>query len=216
VDADRDRARALQDEYERHGDPTGWFDALYREAKDHPDLIPWARMAPRPELEAWLAAARPDLRGRSCLVVGCGLGDDAELLARAGGRVTAFDIAPAAIDWCRRRFPESPVSYQVADLLEPPATWQGHFDVVLECNTLQTMREEPQGRAVASVAGFVAPGGRLLVVCRGREPDEPMGELPWPLTRSELDAFTQHGLVERSFAEMVTDGVRRFVVEYAK
>ena len=206
--------RELQAEYERRGDAVGWFDALYREGLDDPDLIPWARMAPRPELEAWHARTRRDFHGRTCLVVGCGLGDDAEFLAKAGGTVTAFDIAPTAVDWCQRRFPRSSVSYVAADLLRPPASWLRHFDFVFECNTLQTMRAEMRARAMASLAALLAPGGRLLVICRGREPEEPLDELPWPLTRADLAAFDGLGLVEASFDDVVTEDVRRFVVEY--
>jgi len=207
--------RELQAEYERRGDAVGWFEALYREGVANPDLIPWARMAPRPELEAWHQRTRRDLQGRACLVVGCGLGDDAEFLARAGGRVTAFDIAPTAVAWCRRRFPSSSVSYVVADLLSPPEGWRRHFDLVLECNTLQTMRTGARERAMASVASFLAPGGRLLVICRGRDPEEPLGELPWPLTRADLAAFGAYGLVEESFDDVVSEDVRRFVVEFS-
>ena len=47
---------------------------------------------------------------------------------------------------------------------------------------------------MAYLAGFVAPGGRLLVICRGREPAEDAGAMPWPLTRAELDRFAGEGL----------------------
>ncbi len=215
MEPDRTRLRELQAEFERRGDSVGWFDALYQEGLANPDLIPWARMAPRPELEAWHQRADRDLQGRTCLVVGCGLGDDAEYLAQAGGRVTAFDIAPTAVAWCQRRFPESSVSYVVADLLNPPEAWRRHFDFILECNTLQTMRADARARAMTSLASLVAPGGRLLVICRGREPEEPLGELPWPLTRAEVGAFAAHGLREAAFEEVITDDVRRFVVEFS-
>lgn len=216
MEPDRTRLRELQAEFERRGDAVGWFEALYREGLANPELIPWARMAPRPELEAWYRRTARDLRGRTCLVIGCGLGDDAEFLAQAGGEVTAFDIAPTAVAWCQRRFPNSTVSYVVADLLNPPPEWRARFDFILECNTLQTMREGTlRERAMASLASLVAPGGRLLVICRGREPDETLGELPWPLTRADLRAFAAHGLVERSFEDSVTDDTRRFVVEFS-
>jgi hypothetical protein len=29
----------------------------------------------------------------------------------------------------------------------------------------------------------------LLVVARGREPEDPPGEMPWPLTRAEVEAI---------------------------
>ncbi len=215
MEPDRTRLRELQAEFERRGDAVGWFEALYREGLENPDLIPWARMAPRPELESWHKRTRRDLKDRACLVIGCGLGDDAEFLAQAGGRVTAFDIAPTAVAWCQRRFPASSVSYVVADLLNPPPDWRGRFDFILECNTLQTMRADARARAMTSLASLVAPGGRLLVICRGREPEETLGEVPWPLTRAELAAFARFGLVEQSFDDVLFDDVRRFVVEFS-
>jgi SAM-dependent methyltransferase len=216
VATDRARLRELQAEFERRGDAAGWFEALYREGVTNPDLIPWARMAPRPELVAWFSRTQPNLSGRACLVVGCGLGDDAEFLAQAGGRVTSFDIAPTAVEWCRRRFPQSSVTYATADLLAPPPDWRGAFEFVYECNTLQTMRADMRLRAMASLAALVAPGGRLLVICRGREPDEVLDEVPWPLTRADLAELRAVGLVERAFHDAVTDDVRRFVVLYER
>jgi ubiquinone/menaquinone biosynthesis C-methylase UbiE len=124
-------------------------------------------------------------RGRA-LVVGSGLGDDAEALAAHGLEVTAFDIAPTAIAWTRRRFPESSVDYRVANLFELPAVWKGAFDFVFEAFTLQALPPELRPAAAAAIAATVAPGGTALVIARGRDEDEPLGELPWPLTREEL------------------------------
>jgi hypothetical protein len=67
--------------------------------------IPWADLAPNPSLVEWLDTHA--VSGRA-LKVGAGLGDDAEELARRGLAVTAFDVAPTAVESARRRFPESP------------------------------------------------------------------------------------------------------------
>jgi hypothetical protein len=74
---------------------------------------------------------------------------------------------------------------------------------------------------MAKLADFVAPGGSLLVICRGREPDEPEGSLPWPLTRAELGALvTEAGLVETAFEDYLDDTegspVRRFRCVYRR
>jgi hypothetical protein len=77
------------------------------------------------------------------------------------------------------------------------------------------LREE----AMRRVAGFVAPGGTLLVITRGREPGESEGAMPWPLTRQELGVFSEAGLTERAFEDYVDDEsppVRRFRVAYAR
>lgn len=63
---------------------------------------------PHPALLAWLDGEPEGVRHRA-LVIGCGLGDDAEAVRRRGYRVSAFDIAPTAIARCRQRFPDSKV-----------------------------------------------------------------------------------------------------------
>mgnify|MGYP001170008050 CR=1 FL=1 len=94
---DRTRSRELQDEHSRRGDDLGWFEALYREANGDSSAIPWADREANPVLVSWLARHPEGVRDQRCLVVGCGLGDDAECLAAAGGRVAAFDLSETAI-----------------------------------------------------------------------------------------------------------------------
>jgi hypothetical protein len=60
----------------------------------------------------------------------------------------------------------------------------------------------------------------LLLIARGREPSDPEGQMPWPLTRAELSAFTAVGLEELSFEDFLDlegpadPSVRRFRVLY--
>ena len=190
--ADREPIRSLAQQYLAAGDATGWFEALYGSAAGDPSSIPWADLRPNPNLVQWLDRypTAPDLRA---LVVGCGLGDDAEELARRGMEVTAFDVAPTAVQWCRRRFPDTRVSYVTADLLDPPAEWRGAYDFVLESYTLQALPPQVRPRAAEHLARFVGPGGTLLVICRGRDEQDPPGDLPWPLTRAEVESVGRNG-----------------------
>jgi len=48
---------------------------------------------------------------------------------------------------------------------------------------------------------FLAPGETALVITRGREPHEPMGEMPWPRTRDELLRFEKQGLKPVEFED---------------
>ena len=86
------------------------------------------------------------------------------------------------------------MDYRVADLLHAPAEWSGAFDLVVECYTLQVLPPEARMVAVDALRRCVAPGGTLLVVARGREPEEPRGEMPWPLTRAEVEGIAAPGL----------------------
>jgi ubiquinone/menaquinone biosynthesis C-methylase UbiE len=216
---DRTRARELAAESLRAGDPTGWFDRLYREAEEGKSAVPWDDRAPHPGLlDFWKSHPR-DTAGKSAIVVGSGLGDDAEFLLRCGFAVTAFDISPAAIRATRARFPQTRVDYIVADLFSPPASWNRKFDFVFEANTLQALPSDIRPAAFGAVAAFVAPGGSLLVIARGREASEPEGQLPWPLTGAEFEAFIRAGLVEQSFEEYLDSEQppsRRFRVLYRR
>lgn len=217
--ANRDEVRRMAAQSIASGDATGWFEELYREARGAWDRIPWADLAPNPYLIEWLGAHPAPASGSACLVVGCGLGDDAEAFAARGWDVVAFDVSATAIDGCRARFPASRVRWVVADALAPPATWRGNFDLVFESYTLQVLPPAARATASAALAATLAPGGLLLVLCRAREAHEPEGQLPWPLTRRELDVFRSHGLEEvsvESFLDAEDPPVRRFRALYAR
>ena len=215
----RSRTRELAEEHLARGDALGWFEALYKEAGENFRLIPWADLVPNPNLLEWLRRPSREGQGKAALVVGCGLGDDAEELARRGFRVTAFDIAPTAIAMCRRRFSDSPVDYAVANLFDPPERLRNAFDFVFESNTLQALRADIRGRAIEMIASFVAPAGQLLVIARGRGESDPPGEMPWPLTRTEILEFQKHGLALlecEDFLDRESPPIRRFRASFQK
>jgi SAM-dependent methyltransferase len=168
---------------------TAWFERLYAAAEAGEASVPWFRGGPNPFVEQWVRERQLDGAGRRALVIGTALGDDAELLASRGYAVTAFDIAPTAIERARGRFPGSSVDYRVADLLDLPAEWQGSFDLVAEAITVQSLPLSLRDRAIDAIASCVAPGGTLVVVSGIWEGEGPREGPPWPLTREELDRF---------------------------
>jgi SAM-dependent methyltransferase len=211
--------RRLANESIARGDATGWFEELYQNAGGRWDRIPWADLVPNPYLIEWLDTAEAEDCGKTALVVGCGLGDDAEALAERGYDVVAFDISATAVEGCRARYPKSRVEYVAADALAPPAAWIGRFDLVFESYTLQVLPPGARRDAIAALASLAAPRGRLLVLCRAREPEDPPGQLPWPLTRDELAAFRDHGFRElafESFYDAEDPPVRRFRALYLR
>jgi SAM-dependent methyltransferase len=139
------------------------------------------------------------------LVVGCGVGDDAEELARRGAQVTAFDFAPTAIALCQKRFPSSSVDYRVADVFDLPSAWRQAFDLVVEIHTVQSVPPEQQAAAMRAIAGTVAPGGRLFVRCSVRDDDEPLDGRPWFLRLRDLDAYVDAGLRVDAFTDVPAD-----------
>jgi SAM-dependent methyltransferase len=203
--------------------PTGWFEPLYAEAKGDTAQVPWAKNQPHPFLQEWLSIDSPPAPGKTAgklaLVIGCGLGDDAELLASMGYQVTAFDISSTAIAWCHQRFPNSSVNYLVADLFNLNPQWQGKFDFIFECRTIQALPLNVRSQVISKIPPLVAPQGTLLVITRHRDaniiPDGP----PWALSDVELAQFTELGLIEVKcdrFVEGEQTKIEQYRLEYCR
>ncbi len=202
TDENRAFSRRLAAESIANGDATGWFETLYAAAEAGTATVPWADREPNPHVIAALADAP---RTGRALVIGCGLGDDAEYVASLGYPTVAFDVSPTAVAAARRRFPDSTVDYVVADLLAPPEAWVGAFDLVVEVYTLQVLTGEARETAIARTASLVAPGGQLLVIARAREEEDDPGQMPWPLTRTEIELFMSYGMSQLSIVDFLDD-----------
>lgn len=211
-------ARHLAEDAIERGELLSWFEELYVAAETQGGRVPWADGVPNPHLVAWAQHNGVRGGGAKALVIGCGLGDDAEYLAAIGFTVVAFDVAPTAVRQCRERFPSTAVEYVVADLLEPPQDWARAFEFVFEANTLQAL---PPGafrdRAIQRLSTFVSETGTLVVVARGRDDDEPVKQVPWPLTRTETLASGAPSLTLSEFRDFYDDEsppVRRFMATF--
>ncbi|WP_328609842.1 methyltransferase domain-containing protein [Amycolatopsis sp. NBC_00345] len=189
------------------GDPTGWFEPLYAAAETGDAVVPWFRGEPCTELAAWARDNPGD--GKRALVVGCGMGDDAELLAESGYDTEAFDVSPSAIKAVLSRFPDTRVAYRTADLLDPPAEWRHAFDLVVEILTVQALPKDVRGTAIGSVSGFVATGGLALVGAVAEESIDlaSWAGPPWPLNRAEVESFARDGVTLTSL-DRIRDGKR--------
>jgi len=187
-------ARQLAAQAVAADDATAWFERVYAAAEAGETEVPWDRAAPNRLLVQWAIDGRLAGNGRRAVVVGCGLGDDAEFMAGLGFATSAFDISATAVRAARRRYPDSLVSYSAADLLSLPAAWLESFDLVVESMTLQALPDPPRAAAIASVGRLVAPGGTLIVIARAREPGDPDDGPPWALTHAEIDALAGPGL----------------------
>ncbi|MGK7876746.1 MAG: class I SAM-dependent methyltransferase [Xenococcaceae cyanobacterium] len=211
------KVKLLAAESLRQSDPSGWFEVLYTEANDNAEQVPWARLSIHPYLQDWLDCYTVSGDAPSALVIGCGLGDDAEALAQWGFKVTAFDISPTAIAWCQKRFPDSSVTYLVADLFALDPSWHRAFDFVFESRNIQALPLSVRPKAIKSIGQLVAVGGTLLVITRVRETEaEPDGP-PWPLSDFELAQFQELGLKEirrDTFFDGDNDSVKKLRIEY--
>ena len=183
------------------GDPTGWFEELYAAADEGDAVVPWDRAEPQAVLVAWADARPPAREGQRALVVGCGLGRDAEYISSRGFATVAFDVSATAIEMAKRRHPGSRVEYVTADVLDLPGEWRQAYDLVVESITVQSLPPALHAQASDHIGQTVAPGGTLLVVSGVRAEGEEVDGPPWPLSRREIDAFAADGLTAVSVAE---------------
>ncbi|WP_426246711.1 class I SAM-dependent methyltransferase [Nocardioides sp. LHG3406-4] len=189
------RADELSAEAIGRGDPTAWFDELYAEGAAGQVSMPWDRTTPHPLLQEWADDASLDGTGRRAVVVGCGLGADAEYLASRGFDTAAFDLSPTAIGEARRRSPDSAVEYRVADLLDLPSKWHRAYDLVVEIFTLQAVPDPPREDMADAVTELVAPGGTLFAVAFRPDGADPADSgPPFPLSRGFMEGLARGGL----------------------
>jgi SAM-dependent methyltransferase len=158
-------------------DPNFW-DAMFRA-----DSGGWELGRPSPPLETWFLEHSPkDLRA---LVVGCGRGHDARMLARLGARVTAIDLAPTAIAEARAATdPALAVDFQQRDLFTL-AGGPAEFDLVVEHTCFCAIDLARRDEYVDCVADVLRPGGALvgLFYAHGRA-----GGPPFTTSRDEVVA----------------------------
>ncbi len=179
----------------REDQPTAWFEELYRAADRRGAGVPWANMETHPDFRDWLRDNPLDGRGRRAVVVGCGMGDDALALEGRGFDVTAFDVSPTAIGYCRERFPGAGTEFVVADLFARDPRWRRRFDFVLEIYTVQSLPPRCEQQAIAAIADLLAPGGQLLAIALvDAGPRHFEAGPPWLLTPGHRAAFEAQGL----------------------
>ncbi len=179
----------------------GWFDSIYSDAEGDYKAVFWADLQPNPYLVEWLQNNPLNKQTKSAIVIGCGVGDDAEIIAKYEYDVVAFDIAPSAIELCKSRYPDTKVSYLSTDLFDCLKNCFEDFDLVYECNTIQVLLGEYRKKALLSIVSLMAKSGDMLVSYRSEKSGEQEDDIPLPLDREEIDSFIYAGLREQSFLE---------------
>ncbi|ACB49493.1 unknown [Crocosphaera subtropica ATCC 51142] len=213
----RQKVQDLALEYQKKDDFTGWFEKVYSDALEHPQEIPWAKMQPHTCLENWLKTK--NISNKKALVIGCGLGDDSEFLAKKGANVTAFDIAPSSIEWCKKRFNDSSVNYLVADLLKLDDSWKNSFDLIFESRTIQALPTSIRREVIEAIATLLKPKGTLLVVTRLRDTEDTPDGPPWPVSDGELSQFHEYGYEEITripYSDPNNLSIKQALIEYQR
>ncbi|WP_107667327.1 class I SAM-dependent methyltransferase [Cyanothece sp. BG0011] len=213
----RQKVQNLALDYHKKDDFTGWFEVIYTDALGNPEEVPWAKMQPHPCLENWLKGT--DITNKKALVIGCGLGDDSEFLAKKGANVTAFDIAPSSIEWCNKRFNNSSVNYLVADLLQLDDSWKNSFDLIFESRTIQALPISIRQEVIEAIATLLKPKGTLLIVTRLRETEDSPDGPPWGVSERELSQFYQYGYEEITripYNDPNNPSIKQALIEYQR
>ena len=175
--------------------PTDWFERIYSASSVAGNGVPWANMAPHPVFKHWIDENALVGKGKTALVVGCGLGDDAIELEKRGFTVTAFDVSESAIALCKRRFPESKVEFLKANLLDGIQEWKKKFDFVLEIFTIQALPPKYEKKVMQHISDFVADHGELVVVTEIQKEKRNFEKgPPWLLNRDYVQSFEHYGL----------------------
>ena len=178
-----------------HNKATEWFDALYKKHENNHENIPWASKDVNKHLKSYLDA-REEHKGRA-LVIGCGLGDDAYALAKAGYDVVAIDVSQTALNLAKKRFSGVTIAFEKQDIFDMPSKYDADFDFVFEALTIQSLPREFRGKIIQAIVKSVALQGKLLVVAhkQNRVFDGP----PWPLKDEDMTLFKEEGMKEVEF-----------------
>jgi|GEM_PF-438146 len=130
-----------------------FWDHIYRD-----EAGGWELGRATPPLAGYFATASP--RGLHALVVGCGRGHEARMLAGLGARVTAIDIAPTAIATAKASSPPG-IDYRVQDLFTMPRG-PDRFDLVVEHTCYCAIEVARRDEYVDAVADLLVPGGQWV------------------------------------------------------
>jgi 2-polyprenyl-3-methyl-5-hydroxy-6-metoxy-1,4-benzoquinol methylase len=102
-----------------------------------------------------------DLHGATVLVAGCGSGELAVELARAGAEVTAFDVDAETVELTREAERAAGVTMKTS--VARLETFEGHaeYDVVVATDVLEHI--ESDRAAAQRVIELTRPGGRIVI-----------------------------------------------------
>ncbi|GAA1880923.1 class I SAM-dependent methyltransferase [Lapillicoccus jejuensis] len=120
---------------------------------------------------------RPD--GGTAVDLGCGEGGDAVWLAEQGWRVTAVDLSPTAVARGAAGAQDRGVADRTTWVAHDLATWDGPGEEVdlVTASFLHSPVALERGAIVRRAAGWVRPGGHLLLVTHVFESADDMP--PW-------------------------------------
>ncbi|HZR40986.1 MAG TPA: class I SAM-dependent methyltransferase [Ktedonobacteraceae bacterium] len=102
-----------------------------------------------------------DVSGLTVLDAGCGEGYLSRILAQRGANVTGIDVSAPLVEIARTKAFADRISYQVADLSQPLAAYQGYFDLVASFFVLNDVYD--YRGFLRTLGAALKYGGRLVL-----------------------------------------------------
>ncbi|HXU70381.1 MAG TPA: methyltransferase domain-containing protein [Polyangia bacterium] len=139
-----------------------------------------------PPLASWFVTHPSAAAGKRALVIGCGRGHEARMLAAAGADVVAIDFAPEAIAEARLLAAKEGVGvdFRVRDLFALGSERE-RFELVLEHCCFCAIDPARRQEYVERVAGALVDGGQYVGLLRTRcnKPEGP----PFSVSPEEVE-----------------------------
>ena len=125
------------------------------------ETLTWNRTPQKQGLREWIAGflAKDQKPGARVLTFGDGLGFDALYLARCGYDVTYYEKSQVCARFCAQMAKREEVG--VSHIADAGKISHGTYDVATCLDVLEHVPNPPQ--LVAQLAGYLKPGGRLIV-----------------------------------------------------
>ncbi len=146
---------------------------------------PWDSGQPSAELLRILEERQ--IRPCRALEIGCGTGTNAVFLAQRGFDMTAFDLAPLAIEQARARAKSAKVNIKLleADALRPPEAL-GTFDFVFDRGVYHVLRKVDLAAFLRTLERVTAAGGLYLTLAGNANDPSPPEQGPPRVHAHEL------------------------------
>jgi SAM-dependent methyltransferase len=139
------------------------YDDRYRQV--HAYKLQWASSEPSAIVGQVMARCGIS-RAAQILELGCGEGRDAVALLREGYDLTATDIAPEAIHYCREQTPEFADNFQQLDCVA--GRWAGEYDFIYAVAVIHMLVEDHHRAAFYRfIREHLRDGGMALVCTMG-------------------------------------------------
>jgi len=165
-----------------------FFNGIYKNANESYSNIPWATLDGNIYLKEYLENEK-QTTNKKALVIGCGLGDDANLLFLHGYIVDAIDISQNAINLAKKRFPNTDINFMVQDIFNLPDFMKNNYDFIYEGLTIQSINPKFREEIIKTISNLNNTNGKLLVYTNIQNDNTSLGGPPWPLYKSELELF---------------------------